>query len=102
MCSPAAARRRPLRRKPQPPAALLPVSSHLEALPSNIQDLYLGSLKRLGLDTSIHDVRFVEDNWNPHPRRLGLGLGGVVKRHGGHAIYLFPTGGRLGVLPGER
>ncbi|HBS18383.1 MAG TPA: glycine--tRNA ligase subunit alpha, partial [Halomonas sp.] len=31
--------------------------------PSNLQDLYLGSLKRLGLDPLIHDVRFVEDNW---------------------------------------
>ena len=34
--------------------------------PDNIQELYLGSLKELGMDPTIHDIRFVEDNWeNP-------------------------------------
>ena len=34
--------------------------------PSNIQDLYLDSLKALGIDSKEHDIRFVEDNWeNP-------------------------------------
>ncbi|MEL6776974.1 MAG: glycine--tRNA ligase subunit alpha [Cyanobacteria bacterium J06597_16] len=31
--------------------------------PSNIQDLYLESLKALGIRPEDHDVRFVEDNW---------------------------------------
>ena len=31
--------------------------------PENIQDLYLGSLKTLGLNLLEHDIRFVEDNW---------------------------------------
>lgn len=31
--------------------------------PDNIQELYLDSLKRIGVDTSQHDIRFVEDNW---------------------------------------
>lgn len=31
--------------------------------PDNIQELYLGSLKELGMDPTIHDIRFVEDNW---------------------------------------
>ncbi len=31
--------------------------------PLNIQELYLNSLKRLGIDPLQHDIRFVEDNW---------------------------------------
>jgi glycyl-tRNA synthetase alpha chain len=31
--------------------------------PDNIVDLYLDSLRALGIDTSLHDVRFVEDDW---------------------------------------
>lgn len=31
--------------------------------PKNIQELYLESLKYLGIDPKKHDVRFVEDNW---------------------------------------
>ena len=31
--------------------------------PADIQDLYLGSLKALGIDPLVHDIRFVEDNW---------------------------------------
>ena len=35
----------------------------LKPNPANIQELYLGSLKDIGIDTLTHDVRFVEDNW---------------------------------------
>jgi glycyl-tRNA synthetase alpha chain len=46
----------------------------LKPSPINIQELYLGSLKMLGLDTSIHDIRFVEDNWeSPTLGAWGLG-----------------------------
>jgi len=31
--------------------------------PGNSQELYLGSLEALGIETKKHDVRFVEDNW---------------------------------------
>lgn len=31
--------------------------------PGNPQELYLGSLEALGIDTEAHDIRFVEDNW---------------------------------------
>ena len=42
--------------------------------PDNIQDLYLESLKYLGLDLSGHDIRFVEDNWeSPTLGAWGLG-----------------------------
>ncbi|PWV64844.1 glycyl-tRNA synthetase alpha chain [Plasticicumulans acidivorans] len=42
--------------------------------PDNFQDLYLGSLKHLGLDPLVHDIRFVEDNWeSPTLGAWGLG-----------------------------
>jgi glycyl-tRNA synthetase len=42
--------------------------------PGNPQELYLGSLEALGIDTRAHDVRFVEDNWeNPALGAWGLG-----------------------------
>lgn len=46
----------------------------LKPSPANIQELYLESLKMLGIDTAIHDVRFVEDNWeSPTLGAWGLG-----------------------------
>lgn len=35
----------------------------LKPSPENIQELYLNSLKALGIDPLLHDIRFVEDNW---------------------------------------
>ncbi len=31
--------------------------------PDNIQDIYLNSLEKIGIKTTEHDIRFVEDNW---------------------------------------
>ncbi|MEE4247826.1 MAG: glycine--tRNA ligase subunit alpha, partial [Kangiellaceae bacterium] len=31
--------------------------------PPNLQELYLDSLQALGIDPLVHDIRFVEDNW---------------------------------------
>ncbi|MBL4637820.1 MAG: glycine--tRNA ligase subunit alpha [Proteobacteria bacterium] len=46
----------------------------LKPSPINIQELYLDSLKMLGLDPLIHDIRFVEDNWeSPTLGAWGLG-----------------------------
>ena len=46
----------------------------LKPSPDNIQDLYLGSLQQLGIDTRVHDVRFVEDDWeSPTLGAWGLG-----------------------------
>ena len=46
----------------------------LKPNPSNIQELYLGSLKAIGIDPLVHDIRFVEDNWeNPTLGAWGLG-----------------------------
>ncbi len=46
----------------------------LKPSPDNIQELYLESLKMLGIDPLVHDVRFVEDNWeSPSLGAWGLG-----------------------------
>jgi glycyl-tRNA synthetase alpha chain len=49
--------------------------------PLDILDLYLGSLEALGLDPLIHDVRFVEDNWES-PTLGAWGLGWEVWLNG--------------------
>ncbi len=42
--------------------------------PLNVQDLYLGSLERFGLNLLEHDIRFVEDDWeSPTLGASGLG-----------------------------
>ncbi len=46
----------------------------LKPSPDNIQDLYLGSLRELGIDPTVHDIRFVEDDWeNPTLGAWGMG-----------------------------
>jgi glycyl-tRNA synthetase alpha chain len=49
--------------------------------PNNIQDLYLDSLKMLGIDPEVHDIRFVEDNWES-PTLGAWGLGWEVWLNG--------------------
>lgn len=42
--------------------------------PPNLQDLYLGSLAAIGIDMDLHDIRFVEDDWeSPTLGAWGLG-----------------------------
>ncbi|AKG17656.1 glycine--tRNA ligase subunit alpha [Moraxella bovoculi] len=53
----------------------------LKPNPANIQELYLGSLQALGIDTLTHDVRFVEDNWES-PTLGAWGLGWEVWLNG--------------------
>ncbi|MCG8533584.1 MAG: glycine--tRNA ligase subunit alpha [Pseudomonadales bacterium] len=53
----------------------------LKPSPSNIQELYLESLRLLGIDTNAHDVRFVEDNWES-PTLGAWGLGWEVWLNG--------------------
>ncbi len=49
--------------------------------PIDIQDKYLQSLKMIGIDTGVHDVRFVEDNWES-PTLGAWGLGWEVWLNG--------------------
>ena len=49
--------------------------------PANLQELYLGSLVHLGIDPLVHDIRFVEDNWES-PTLGAWGLGWEVWLNG--------------------
>jgi len=53
----------------------------LKPNPENIEDLYLESLRRIGVDTLVHDIRFVEDNWES-PTLGAWGLGWEVWLNG--------------------
>ena len=53
----------------------------LKPSPQNIQTVYLESLEYLGIDMSVHDVRFVEDNWES-PTLGAWGLGWEVWLNG--------------------
>ena len=46
----------------------------LKPAPADVQDIYLESLKAIGLDPKLHDIRFVEDDWeSPTLGAAGLG-----------------------------
>lgn len=49
--------------------------------PKDLQNLYLGSLERLGINPRVHDIRFVEDNWES-PTLGAWGLGWEVWLNG--------------------
>ena len=53
----------------------------LKPSPSNILDLYLGSLKTIGINPLEHDIRFVEDDWES-PTLGAWGLGWEVWLNG--------------------
>jgi glycyl-tRNA synthetase alpha chain len=53
----------------------------LKPSPLNIQELYLDSLKSIGIDPLKHDIRFVEDNWES-PTLGAAGLGWEVWLNG--------------------
>ena len=72
--------------------------------PDNIQELYLESLKMLGIDPQKHDIRFVEDNWES-PTLGAWGLGWEVWLDGMEVTqftYFQQVGGlELDVVPVE-
>ena len=53
----------------------------LKPSPAEIQDLYLESIRQLGIDPLTHDIRFVEDNWES-PTLGAWGLGWEVWLNG--------------------
>ncbi len=53
----------------------------LKPSPPEIQELYIDSLRRLGIDPLVHDIRFVEDNWES-PTLGAWGLGWEVWLNG--------------------
>lgn len=53
----------------------------LKPSPDNIQELYLNSLRHIGIDPNTDDIRFVEDNWES-PTLGAWGLGWEVWQNG--------------------
>jgi glycyl-tRNA synthetase alpha chain len=53
----------------------------LKPSPQNIQELFLNSLEEIGINKEIHDIRFVEDNWES-PTLGASGLGWEVWLNG--------------------
>ncbi|MAZ66889.1 MAG: glycine--tRNA ligase subunit alpha [Kangiellaceae bacterium] len=53
----------------------------LKPSPANIQELYLDSLRAMGIDPKVHDIRVVEDNWES-PTLGAWGLGWEVWLNG--------------------
>ena len=61
--------------------------------PPNLQDLYLKSLAAIGIDSSLplHPLRRGRLG-EPDARRVGAGLGVLVRRHGSQPVHLLPAG----------
>jgi len=72
----APSRRRTLWRKSQSSLQAHPVSGHPQSPARERAGAYLQSLKAIGIDLARHDIKFEEDNWELHPRRLGSRLAG--------------------------
>ena len=53
----------------------------MKPAPDDFQELYLGSLKAIGIDPAVHDIRFVQDNWES-PTLGAWGLGWEVWLNG--------------------
>jgi len=53
----------------------------MKPAPEDFQELYLGSLQAIGIDPAVHDIRFVEDNWES-PTLGAWGLGWEVWLNG--------------------
>ena len=76
----------------------------LKPAPENILELYLASLHEIGIDTDVHDIRFVEDDWESPTLGAG-GLGWEVWLNGMEVTqftYFQQVGGvELSRTPGE-
>lgn len=76
----------------------------LKPAPDNIQELYLESLARLGIDPKRHDIRFMQDDWES-PTLGAWGLGWEVRLDGMEITqftYFQEIGGiELGPITGE-
>src|SRR5918993_4987022 len=87
--------RRPLRREPQPPRALLPVPGGAEAEPTGPPAaLYRQPCRdRHRSVEARHPLRRGRLG-KPDARRVGTWLGSLVRRDGSHPVHVFPAGRR--------
>ena len=76
----------------------------LKPAPADILDIYLDSLREIGIDPAVHDIRFVEDDWES-PTLGAWGLGWEVWLNGMEITqftYFQQVGGvELSRTPGE-
>jgi glycyl-tRNA synthetase alpha chain len=72
----------------------------LKPSPPNVQELYLESLRRIGLDPHDHDIRFVEDDWES-PTLGAWGLGWEVWSDGMEVTQFtyFQQAGGIDLMP---
>ncbi|HUH02516.1 MAG TPA: glycine--tRNA ligase subunit alpha [Kofleriaceae bacterium] len=72
----------------------------LKPSPLDVQELYLGSLRRIGLDPLDHDIRFVEDDWES-PTLGAWGLGWEVWADGMEVTQFtyFQQAGGIDLMP---
>ena len=72
----------------------------LKPSPLHIQELYLDSLRTIGLDPAVHDIRFVEDDWES-PTLGAWGLGWEVWCDGMEVTQFtyFQQAGGLDLMP---
>ena len=72
----------------------------LKPSPDDVQDVYLESLKSLGINPALHDIRFVEDNWES-PALGAWGVGWEVWLDGMEITQFtyFQQAGGLDVRP---
>ena len=92
--------RRALWREPQPAAALLPVPGAHQTQPAGPAGALSRQLEAIGIDMALHDIRFVEDDWES-PTLGAWGLGWEVWCDGMEvsAVHLFPAGRRARLPP---
>jgi glycyl-tRNA synthetase alpha chain len=72
----------------------------LKPAPVNVQELYLASLRTIGLDPGAHDIRFVEDDWES-PTLGAWGLGWEVWADGMEVTQFtyFQQAGGIDLMP---
>jgi glycyl-tRNA synthetase alpha chain len=72
----------------------------LKPSPQHVQDLYLDSLRAIGLDPAVHDLRFVEDDWES-PTLGAWGLGWEVWSDGMEVTQYtyFQQAGGIDLMP---
>ena len=69
----------------------------LKPPPEDVQDVYLDSLKAIGIDLREHDIKFEEDNWEwPVGGAWGVGLAGDAGRAGDYAVHVLSAVRRNG------